>query len=129
MAQILLVEPDTVLAKTYAASLMSSGHHILRAQDAQSAITACDTVRPDCIVLEMLLPQHNGVEFLYELRSHADWQDIPIIILSHMTLDRLGLDEVALEKLGVSAYCYKPDTSLTTLQLLIADTTKEVSRE
>lgn len=124
MAQILLVEPDTVLAKTYAASLSKSGHHILRAQDAQSAINATDSVRPDCIVLEIRLPGHNGIEFLYELRSHADWQSIPVIILSQLSLDRVGLDETKMTELGVRAFCYKPDTNLLTLNTMIEEITQ-----
>lgn len=126
MAQILLVEPDTVLAKTYAASFQKSGHHMLRAQDAQSAINACDAVRPDCVVLEIQLPGHNGVEFLYELRSHADWQNIPVIILSQLAVDRIGLDEIKMTELGVKAFCYKPETSLITLQTMIDETLRAV---
>lgn len=119
MAQILLVEPDTVLAKTYAAALHDNGHHLLRAQDAQSAINATDSVRPDCIILEIRLPRHNGVEFLYELRSHADWQDIPVIILSQLSLDRAGLNSAKMAELGVRAFCYKPDTNLLTLTTMV----------
>lgn len=128
MAQILLVEPDTILAKTYAASLQRSGHHILRAQDAQSAINATDSVTPDCIVLEIQLPHHNGVEFLYELRSHADWQSIPVIILSQLAVDRIGLDEAKMTELGVRAFCYKPETNLTTLITMIDETLRTVKR-
>jgi len=127
MAQILLVEPDTILAKTYAAFLQRAGHHVLRAGDAQSAINACDAVQPDCIVLEIQLPQHNGIEFLYELRSHADWQRIPVIILSQRTTDQLSMDAPKMLELGINGFCYKPDTSLTTLQVLIDDILQAVS--
>lgn len=129
MAQILLVEPDSILAKTYAAALGQSGHHVLRAEDAQSAINATDSVRPDCIILEVQLPRHNGIEFLYELRSHADWQSIPVIVLSQLTLDKVGLDKVKMKELGVIGYCYKPDTSLTTLNVLVEDTVGMAKRE
>lgn len=124
MAQILLVEPDTVLAKTYAAALMKRGHHILRAQDAQSAINACDAVTPDCIILEVLLPHHNGIEFIYELRSHADWHDIPVIINSQLPLERLELDTATMQQLAIRSYCYKPDTSLSVLDELVDSITK-----
>lgn len=124
MAQVLLVEPDTILAKTYAAALTSVGHHVLNAQDAQSAVLATDAVRPDCIVLEMRLPRHNGVEFLYELRSHADWQTIPVVVLSQTAIDRIGLDKAKMAELGIMAYHYKPDTSLETLQLAIEEAVK-----
>lgn len=129
MAQILLVEPDTVLAKTYAAALTSSGHHVLRAQDAQSAINATDTVRPDCIILELRLPQHNGVEFLYELRSHADWQAIPIVILSQLTIDQAGLDAAKMKELGIRAFCYKPQTNLLTLTTITEEMLRVPSHE
>jgi len=128
MAQILLVEPDSILAKTYAASLGRDGHHVLRAQDAQSAIDATDAVRPDCIVMEVQLPHHNGVELLYELRSHADWQSIPIIILSQLTPERLELDQTKMEELGVRSFCYKPDTSLTTLSTMVEQVLRTVPR-
>lgn len=129
MAQILLVEPDAILAKTYAAALARSGHHVLRAQDAQSAVNATDSVRPDCVILEVQLPLHNGVEFLYELRSHADWQTIPVIIQSQLSLDRIGLDEAMMAELGVTGFCYKPETSLTTLRLMVDDILRTVPSE
>lgn len=126
MAQILLVEPDTVLAKTYAAALVQAGHHVLRAQDAQSAVNATDSVLPDCIVLEIRLPQHNGIEFLYELRSHADWQAIPVIVQSQLPFEQTGLNEPTMQELGIAGYCYKPETSLTTLCVLIEDILRRV---
>ena len=114
-----------MLAKTYATALTAEGHHVLRAQDAQSAITATDTIRPACIILEIQLPQHNGVEFLYELRSHADWQSIPVIILSQLAVDRLGLNQSSMQELGVRAFCYKPDTNLLTLNTMIETVLRE----
>lgn len=110
-----------MLAKTFAAALTRGNHHVLRAQDAQSAINATDSVRPDCIILEISLPGHNGIEFLYELRSHADWQTIPVVIQSQLRLDQIGLDELRMQDLGVAGYCYKPETSLTTLCVLVDD--------
>lgn len=122
MAQILLVEPDPILAKTYAAALSKSGHHVLRAYDAQSAINATDSVRPDSIILEIQLPQHNGVEFLYELRSHADWQAIPVIIQTQLSLAQVGFDESKMAELGVASFLYKPEISLKMLCMVVDDT-------
>ncbi len=119
MSQVLLVEPDHVLAKTYASALMAEGHHVLRAQDAQSAINATDAALPDLIILEIQLPHHNGVEFLYELRSHSDWQAIPVLILSSLESDRLNLASADQSKLGINGYYYKSDTSLEKLCWLV----------
>ena len=121
MAHILLVEPDRLLAKTYAKALQQQGHHVLSAQDAQSAVNATDAVTPDMVILELQLPHHNGIEFLYELRSHADWHDLPVVILSQLTPDQLEFDVNSYEELGIKAFCYKSDTSLTTLNKLVEE--------
>lgn len=129
MAQILLVEPDHILANTYAAALAREGHHVLCASEAQSAVNATDAVLPDCIILEVQLPAHNGIEFLYELRSHADWQTIPVVVLSQLPLDRLDLDPAKMEELGVVAYHYKPQTSLVTLSFAVEEALKAPTHE
>lgn len=115
MAQVLLVEPDFVLARAYGQALTSAGHQVKLAQDAQSAVNAIDAARPDLIILEVQLPAHNGIEFIYELRSHGDWQSIPIILLSQLPLARLNIDKHKLASLGIVGYSYKPQTNLQKL--------------
>ena len=61
---ILLVEPDIVLAKTYALALKRHGHTILTAHTGQQAIDTADAMpQVDIIILEMQLPGLNGVAF------------------------------------------------------------------
>jgi DNA-binding response OmpR family regulator len=115
MSHILLLEPDTILAQTYQQALAQQGHHITWCASAQTAIDVVDTERPDIVILEPQLANHNGIEFLYELRSYTEWQSIPVIIHSLIKFQ----NQTAWQSLGVHTYLYKPHTSLATLQQTI----------
>lgn len=113
MSQILLIEPDRVLAETYRQALLGEGHVVVCCASAQAGIISADQHRPGLIILELQLIEHSGIEFLYEMRSYSDWQDIPVIIQSHVSPSEFALNRRLLrEQLGVRAYLYKPDTSL-----------------
>lgn len=111
--QVLLIESDPVLAKSIAAYMFTKQVDILVSADAQDAILACDTKRPDVIVLDMALTGHSGIEFLHEFRSYHDWQHIPVLLWSmqYVTTQQ----KHALQQLGVSAVLYKPKTTLQQL--------------
>lgn len=115
---LLLIEPDKLLAASLKLALDQAGWQVSCARSAQAAISVLDQAEADVILLEPQLGLHNGIEFLYELRSYADWQEIPIIIHS---ANRAILDQEFAEawrQLGVSTLLYKPTT--TTGQLIKA---------
>lgn len=116
MANILLIEPDRLLAKTYAQALTAAGHTVIARAAAQSAIFAADQVPPDLVILELQLIEHSGIEFLYEFRSYAEWQTIPVIVVSHVPPAEFNASRELLKRdLGVLSYYYKPHTSLRQL--------------
>lgn len=114
-SRILLIEPDAVLAKTYEQALTRAGYELRRASSAQAAIHEVDAHTPDIIILELQLSAHNGVEFMYELRSYPEWQNIPVVVLSNIPEAESGLDKNTASKLGIKKYCYKPRTTLKKL--------------
>jgi DNA-binding response OmpR family regulator len=117
---ILLIEPDTLLAQIYKSLLERDGHRIDIAPTAQEAIFAADARCPDLVLLEMQLVSHSGIEFLYEFRSYGDWQDVPVIVLSHVPPGEFSSSQDTLQdQLGVRAYHYKPQTSLVTLARVV----------
>jgi DNA-binding response OmpR family regulator len=119
--RILLIEPDRVLAETYARTLQSRGHSVSVCAGAQSGVLAADDRRPDLVLLELQLIEHSGIEFLYEFRSYPDWQDIPVIIHSQVPVSEF-VDSFPLlkEELNVADYLYKPATSLQRLLKTVA---------
>jgi DNA-binding response OmpR family regulator len=116
MAQILLIEPDLPLAETYAKALLAESHRVIACAGAQAAVLAADQIRPDLVILELQLVEHSGIEFLYEFRSYADWQDIPVIINSLVPpAEFAGSHTLLQDQLGVIDYLYKPRTTLKQL--------------
>lgn len=116
---ILLIEPSRLLAEQYCRFFEQRGHSVSWRQDAQGGVVAADECKPDIVIVELLLAGHSGVEFLYEFRSYADWLNVPALFLSNVRRESAGLKPDVLEQLGVSAYLYKPETSLRKLELSI----------
>lgn len=113
---ILLVEPDMFLAKTYFRALTQAGHKVVCCANAQQAIFAADKQAPDLVLLELQLVSHSGIEFLYEFHSYAEWQNIPAIVLSHVPpAEFIESWELLQTELGVTEYLYKPHTTLVKL--------------
>jgi len=120
---ILLLEPNRLLARQYKAYLEGEGHEVMWRQNAQTGIGAADESKPDLVIVELLLAGHSGIEFLYEFRSYGDWLNIPIILMSSVVQEIAGVSETALDELGVGAYLYKPELTLErlgrTIRLLV----------
>ncbi len=116
VANILLVEPDRLLAETYAQALTTAGHKVVPCASAQAAIMAADQIKPDVVVLELQLIEHSGIEFLYEFRSYVDWQSVPVIVQTHVPASEFKTNWQSLkQQLGIEVYLYKPQTSLKQL--------------
>ncbi|HEX7963470.1 MAG TPA: response regulator [Candidatus Saccharimonadales bacterium] len=113
---VLLLEPNTLLAKTYTEALQRAGHSVAHATGAQTAVDAADKQLPDIVILELQLPRHSGLEFLHEFRSYPEWQAVPVIVHSMLPpTHTAAVAENLQADLGVRAILYKPRTSLQRL--------------
>lgn len=85
MTYVLIVEDDSWQAEHMSRQLTRAGYRTESAAHALEAIDKVDHMRPDVIVLDMMLPAANGMTLLHELRSHADLAHIPVIVCSAET--------------------------------------------
>lgn len=109
MKHILLVEDDAWLAELYKDVLQTlEGVTTHWAAEANSALELLDTQAVDLVLLDMFLPQHNGIEVLHELASHDDTINIPIVILSAVSEHDFAMSSERWREYGVVAYLYKP---------------------
>lgn len=116
MADVLIIESDKVLARTYARALEHSGFEVVCAYAAQEALTAMDAQAPRIVILDMQLAGHDYLAFLHEFRSYVEWSDIPVVLLSALTdveMQRVG--PVLQRDFAVSASLYKPRATLQQL--------------
>lgn len=111
-----MLEPDAQLAGIYRELFEMVGYEVRRSVSAQDAVFLVDEKLPDVILVELQLVAHSGIEFLYELRSYAEWQDIPVLIHSCIPpIEFQDSMELLTNMLGVKSYLYKPHTTLQTL--------------
>lgn len=117
--RILFIEPDKVLGKVYSDYFRSLGYDVILEMHAQDAIYAADVQKPDIVILELQLAQHNGIEFLQEFRTYPEWSEIPLIVHTLVPPDRCQLDSFTCRDFGICHVLYKPATSLSKLRRVI----------
>ena len=110
--KILLVEDDIWLAELYQNVIASEKNcQVFLASTAAQALEILDkNTNIAIIVLDMFLPEHNGIEFLHEIASYTDINTIPIIALSSVYQHEFGMNEERWRHYGVHKYLYKPST-------------------
>jgi two-component system alkaline phosphatase synthesis response regulator PhoP len=100
---VLVVEDDASIALGLRINLEGEGYRVLIAEDGERGLELARAGAPDLIVLDVMLPQMNGLEVLQALRSEG--RMMPIIILSARTGE---MDKVTGLELGAEDYVAKP---------------------
>jgi GAF domain-containing protein/CheY-like chemotaxis protein len=78
----LLVDDDEVVRRVVRQVLQPLGWQVTEAENGQLAIESLTAARPDVIILDLMMPKMDGFEFLDELRSRQEWQDIPVVVIT-----------------------------------------------
>ncbi|MFA7384047.1 MAG: diguanylate cyclase [Desulfurivibrionaceae bacterium] len=99
MKTILVVENHPVILKLLVEFLKKQGHEVIAAEDGLAALEVLDTVRPDIIFTDLVMPNINGEKLCQIIRSRAELKEARIIIYSSTMLE----DESNILKLGADA--------------------------
>lgn len=102
MPKLLLVEDEKSIAEGLAITLEAEGFQVAWVKDGLDAVPAWERVRPDLVVLDLMLPGLSGTEVCRILRSRSD---VPIIML---TAREAEVDRVVGLELGADDYVTKP---------------------
>ncbi|NQU04640.1 MAG: sigma-54-dependent Fis family transcriptional regulator, partial [Calditrichaeota bacterium] len=103
MAEILIVDDDTSIRRTLEIYLKSHGHSIHTAESVATARETWQQYKPDLIILDLMLPDGNGINLLSEA-SENDFGGIVIMITGHQDLDKT----MAAMRVGAFDYVHKP---------------------
>ena len=100
--KVLVVEDEAEIRRFVRLALESEGHEVFEAGGVQRGLIDAGTRRPDLVVLDLGLPDGDGVDFIRELRS---WSTAPVIVLSA----RAGeADKIGALDAGADDYLVKP---------------------
>jgi len=102
MTRILIVDDEPQILRALRINLHARGYDVITAADGAEALHSAATHRPDLVVLDLGLPDIDGVEVIRKLRT---WTPIPIVILSGRMDSRAKVD--ALDA-GADDYVTKP---------------------
>jgi DNA-binding response OmpR family regulator len=103
MSQVLVVDDDETVASVVVSYLERAGHETRRVGDGQAALDAVASNPPDLMVLDLMLPEVDGLEVCRRVRkTHAD---LPIIMLTALGEAE---DRIAGLEVGADDYVTKP---------------------
>jgi two-component system KDP operon response regulator KdpE len=99
---VVVVEDEKQIRRFVRTALESEGCRVFEAQSGQQGLTEAATRKPDLVILDLGLPDLDGVEFICDLRA---WSVVPIIVLSARTDEN---DKIAALDAGADDYLTKP---------------------
>ncbi len=100
--RILIVDDDAHIRELLRQELEQAGYGVMEAGDGFAAIQQAKTLKPDLVILDVMMPQMNGFEAAAVLRNDPEVAAIPIIILSIVQDKERGY------RLGIDRYLTKP---------------------
>ena len=80
--QVLLVDDDDMTRRGMRLALEKDGWEVGEAENGRVALARLAEVRPDIIMLDLMMPEMDGFEFLVEMRGRVEWRDIPVLVVT-----------------------------------------------
>ena len=121
---ILIIEDNDSLRKVYSARLELDGYQVLQATTASQAQDLLQNHLVDILLLDIMLPDKSGLDFLKNLRQNSRFATLPVIMLTQLP-DELAFDKS--RELFIHGYLIKDQTTLDELSQRIKLALSETS--
>ena len=100
--KILIVDDEENILEIVEAYLVAKNYQVFRAMDGEEALRKAETIRPDLIVLDLMLPDISGLEVCRRIRKSSS---VPVIMLTARTTEQ---DILSGLQIGADHYMTKP---------------------
>lgn len=106
MPSIAIIEDDPAIAQMYRFKFEAEGYDVQTAENGVLGLALSENMKPDIILLDLMMPEMNGDQMLEKLRA-TDWGKLPKVII----LTNMGEQEIpqSVKALGVSDIILKAD--------------------
>lgn len=101
-ATIIVIEDEAQIRRFLRTTLVSEGYQVIEAETGKQGLTEAATRKPDLIILDLGLPDMDGVEVVRGIRT---WSSVPVIILSARSQES---DKISALDAGADDYLVKP---------------------
>src|SRR5580698_9332098 len=105
MKKIVLIEDDADLYSLIQYNLDKEGFTVVGSQTGKNAIELCSRERPDLIILDIMLPDSDGLDICKGVRAHPELGHVPVIFLTARASET---DRIVGLELGANDYIVKP---------------------
>lgn len=105
MAKVLVIEDDAHIWKVIEYKLKKEKHDLTWANDGLKALEILETLKPDLIISDIMVPYMDGIQILKKIKSNDELKDIPVIMLTSKAQEA---DIVKGLELGAQDYMSKP---------------------
>ncbi len=118
MPKIAIIEDEQQIAQMYRFKFEAEGHDVDTAENGVLGLELIKKMKPDIILLDLMMPEMPGEEMLAQLRKETWGRDLPVIILTNK-----GEQEIpeAVKALNVSAVILKADMTPRQVAELVAE--------
>jgi CheY-like chemotaxis protein len=116
---ILFIEDESTLQKTLGRALEKEGFEVQAALDGQSGLALTKRIKPNLILLDLILPKMDGFEVLQNLKQDPETQEIPVIVLTNLESPQ---DVEKALSLGATTYLVKANYELKEMVKKIKET-------
>ncbi len=113
MKKVLVVDDSDVLRKIVSFNLQKEGYQVFEATNGIEALQVAEKIKPDVIILDVMMPQMDGFEALKRLRSDSSFDSTPIIILTAKGGEE---DPRTAISLGANGFLTKPFSPLKLIE-------------
>jgi CheY-like chemotaxis protein len=110
---VFVVEDDADASEVLVTLLRRAGYDVAVAPDGREALGKIGDVMPDVVLLDLMMPQMDGMHFLGVLRCYHRWQHVPVVVLTAAPVDQRLRDR--LEEFEVKDIFRKADHRLDDL--------------
>ncbi len=123
--KILIIDDDKIFSKVLRDSLTSKnggGYEVINAHDGEDGFEKAKKEHPNLIILDLMMPNIGGIDFLKKMKSENEFPDTPILISSQISdIDKIseGME------LGIKGYILKANYSLDGIVEKINDILQE----
>lgn len=127
MAKVLLIEDDPLIYRLYQKLFSLEGYEIELAENGKLGLEKLTTFHPDILLMDIMMPEMNGLEMLSKVKADPATQAIPVVVLTNIA--DMNITQMALSK-GAALCIIKSQTEpsdvISSVKAVLAKSTAPV---
>lgn len=106
---ILLADDDEAISSAYLYFLQAAGYNVVTATNGMETLQKIKSVKPDLVLLDLIMPMKNGFEVLEALKKAGTLKKLPVIVISNLGQES---EIERCKELGATSYLIKANLSM-----------------